>query len=142
MGEMIMHHVLDDYRYEIMHGVIIPLPIIVYTDSGLEIFSSSNLFDEDHNALKEGYNGFKYDHGKLKPINPELSYIDLSITKNVAFLIMTSILMIIIFVTVARGYSNTNIIIIKIDVIIKNATFLVIDKSMYESSGLIGFNLP
>ena len=55
MGEMIMHHVLDDYRYEIMHGVIIPLPIIVYTDSGLEIFSSSNLFDEDHNALKEGY---------------------------------------------------------------------------------------
>ena len=77
MGEMIMHHVLDDYRYEIMHGVIIPLPIIVYTDSGLEIFSSSNLFDEDHNALKEGYNGFKYDHGKLKPIDPQLSYIDL-----------------------------------------------------------------
>ena len=99
MGEMIMHHVLDDYRYEIMHGVIIPLPIILYTDTGLEIFSSSNLFDEDHNALKEGYNGFKYDHGKLKPINPELSYIDLSITKNVAFLIMTSILMIIIFVS-------------------------------------------
>ena len=38
MGEMIMHHVLDDYRYEIMHGVIIPLPIILYTDTGLEIF--------------------------------------------------------------------------------------------------------
>ena len=106
MGEMIMHHVLDDYRYEIMHGVIIPLPIIVYTDSGLEIFSSSNLFDEDHNALKEGYNGFKYDHGKLKPIDPQLSYIDLSITKNVAFLIMTSLLMILIFITVARGYVN------------------------------------
>ena len=106
MGEMIMHHVLDDYRYEIMHGVIIPLPIIVYTDSGLEIFSSSNLFDEDHNALKEGYNGFKYDHGKLKPIDSQLSYIDLSITKNVAFLIMTSLLMILIFITVARGYVN------------------------------------
>ena len=29
MGEMIMHHVLDDYQYEIMHGLIIPLPIIV-----------------------------------------------------------------------------------------------------------------
>ena len=106
MGEMIMHHVLDDYQYEIMHGLIIPLPIIVYTDEGLKIFSSSNLFDNDHSPLKEGYKGFKYDHGKLKPVDPELSYIDLSITKNVAFLIMTSIIMILIFTTVARGYSK------------------------------------
>ena len=106
MGEMIMHHVLDDYQYEIMHGLIIPLPIIVYTDEGLKIFSSSNLFDHDHSPLKEGYKGFKYDHGKLKPVDPELSYIDLSITKNVAFLIMTSIIMILIFTTVARGYSK------------------------------------
>ena len=106
MGEMIMHHVLDDYQYEIMHGLIIPLPIIVYTDEGLKIFSSSNLFDNDHSPLKEGYKGFKYDHGKLKPVDPELSYIDLSITKNVAFLIMTSIIMILIFTAVARGYSK------------------------------------
>ena len=28
MGEMIMHHVLDDYQYEIMHGFVIPLPVI------------------------------------------------------------------------------------------------------------------
>ena len=78
MGEMIMHHVLDDYQYEIMHGLVIPLP------------------------------GFKYYHGKLKPIDQDASYVDLSITKNVAFLILTATLMILVFLSVAKGYSKKN----------------------------------
>lgn len=109
MGEMIMHHVLDDYQYEIMHGLVIPLPVILYTEkNGLVIFSSSNLFDDDHVPLEEGYNGFKYYHGKLKPIDQDASYVDLSITKNVAFLILTATLMIYVFISVAKGYSKKN----------------------------------
>ena len=109
MGEMIMHHVLDDYQYEIMHGLVIPLPVILYTEkNGLLIFSSSNLFDDDHVPLEEGYNGFKYYHGKLKPIDQDASYVDLSITKNVAFLILTAALMILVFLSVAKGYSKKN----------------------------------
>ncbi len=109
MGEMIMHHVLDDYQYEIMHGLVIPLPVILYTEkNGLLIFSSSNLFDNDHVPLEEGYNGFKYYHGKLKPIDQDASYVDLSITKNVAFLILTATLMILVFLSVAKGYSKKN----------------------------------
>ena len=106
---MIMHHVLDDYQYEIMHGLVIPLPVILYTEkNGLIIFSSSNLFDDDHVPLEEGYNGFKYYHGKLKPIDQDASYVDLSITKNVAFLILTATLMILVFLSVAKGYSKKN----------------------------------
>ena len=109
MGEMIMHHVLDDYQYEIMHGLVIPLPVILYTEkNGLLTFSSSNLFDDDHVPLEEGYNGFKYYHGKLKPIDQDASYVDLSITKNVAFLILTATLMILVFLSVAKGYSKKN----------------------------------
>jgi F-type H+-transporting ATPase subunit a len=109
MGEMIMHHVLDDYQYEIMHGLVIPLPVILYTEkNGLLIFSSSNLFDDDHVPLEEGYNGFKYYHGKLKPIDQDASFVDLSITKNVAFLILTATLMILVFLSVAKGYSKKN----------------------------------
>ena len=109
MGEMIMHHVLDDYQYEIMHGLVIPLPVILYTEkNGLLIFSSSNLLDDDHVPLEEGYNGFKYYHGKLKPIDQDASYVDLSITKNVAFLILTATLMILVFLSVAKGYSKKN----------------------------------
>ena len=109
MGEMIMHHVLDDYQYEIMHGLVIPLPVILYTEkNGLLIFSSSNLFDDDHVPLEEGYNGFIYYHGKLKPIDQDASYVDLSITKNVAFLLLTATLMILVFLSVAKGYSKKN----------------------------------
>ena len=106
IGGMIMHHILDDYQYEIMEGLVIPLPVILYTDQGLKIFSSSKLFDEDHMPLKSGYNGFYYDHGHIYPVNENESYIDLSITKNVFFLFLTSGLMLFIFIYVASRYKN------------------------------------
>ena len=134
MGGMIMHHILDDYQYEIVHGLAIPLPIIIYSEEkGLMIFSSSKLFDDNHVPLDKGYNGFKYYHGKLKPVDIDASFVDLSITKNVFFLILTSSLMIIVFILVARGYSKKNqvpkgiqalfepiIILIRDDVVKKN----------------------
>ena len=81
-----MHHILDDYQYEIVHGLAIPLPIIIYSEEkGLMIFSSSKLFDDNHVPLEKGYNGFKYYHGKLKPVDIDASFVDLSITKNVFF---------------------------------------------------------
>ena len=134
MGGMIMHHILDDYQYEIVHGLAIPLPIIIYSEEkGLMIFSSSKLFDDNHVPLDKGYNGFKYYHGKLKPVDIDASFVDLSITKNVFFLILTASLMIIVFILVARGYSKKNqapkgiqalfepiIILIRDDVVKKN----------------------
>ncbi len=129
-----MHHILDDYQYEIVHGLAIPLPIIIYSEEkGLMIFSSSKLFDDNHVPLEKGYNGFKYYHGKLKPVDIDASFVDLSITKNVFFLILTASLMIIVFILVARGYSKKNqapkgiqalfepiIILIRDDVVKKN----------------------
>ena len=107
IGGMIMHHILDDYQYEIMHGVVIPLPIILYTDNeGLIIFSSSNLFDKDHEPIKEGYRGFYYAHGHIAPIDKSLSYIDFSITKNVFFLFLNASLMLFVFLFVASKYRN------------------------------------
>ena len=129
-----MHHILDDYQYEIVHGLAIPLPIIIYSEEkGLMIFSSSKLFDDNHVPLEKGYNGFKYYHGKLVPVDIDASFVDLSITKNVFFLILTASLMIIVFILVARGYSKKNqapkgiqalfepiIILIRDDVVKKN----------------------
>ena len=107
IGGMIMHHILDDYQYEIMHGVVIPLPIILYTNNeGLIIFSSSNLFDKNHEPIKEGYRGFYYDHGHIAPVDKSLSYIDFSITKNVFFLFLNASLMLFVFLSVASKYRN------------------------------------
>ena len=110
IGGMIMHHILDDYQYEVMEGVVVPLPIILYTEGDLLIFSSSNLFDENHVPLMEGYKGFYYDHGHIYSIdktNPA-SFIDFSITKNVLFLFLNAALMLFIFLMVAKGYKNKN----------------------------------
>ena len=90
-----------------MHGIVIPLPIILYTDNeGLIIFSSSNLFDKNHEPIKEGYRGFYYDHGHIAPIDKSLSYIDFSITKNVFFLFLNASLMLFVFLFVASKYRN------------------------------------
>src|SRR3954462_5833059 len=59
-GEMIMHHVQDSHEWEFAHGIVIPLPVILYspdkTSNKLEIFSSSKFHNKDHE-----YNGFKLD---------------------------------------------------------------------------------
>ena len=110
IGGMIMHHILDDYQYEIMEGVVIPLPIILYTEGDLLIFSSSNLFDNNHKPLKEGYKGFYYDHGHIYSVDKSNStnFIDFSITKNVLFLFLNAALMLFVFLMVAKGYKNKN----------------------------------
>ena len=107
IGGMIMHHILDDYGYELMEGLVIPLPVILYSsDKGLDVFSSSRLFDEHHNPLPHGYLGYYYDHGHIKSINSSNHFYDFSITKNVAFLFLNAILLCIVFILVANHYKS------------------------------------
>jgi len=88
----IMHHVKDAYEWHFFDGHYgtLYLPVILYSsDRGLEVFSSSNFMDEHHNAVE--YNGYKNDHGHIVAIEEGRSIIDLSITKNVAMLFITMI---------------------------------------------------
>ncbi len=103
-GDMIMHHVTDAHDWHLLDigqtSVTIPLPIIIYSpDQGLDVFLSSNF--EHGTALYKGY-GID-DHGHLYAEDGRTFY-DLSITKNAAALILTAILMVVIFLSVARGY--------------------------------------
>ena len=60
-GDMINHHIMDAHAYEFAHGVVLHLPVIVYSEEkGLDIFSSSNFYDEDHNVVP--YNGYVMEH--------------------------------------------------------------------------------
>ena len=108
VGEMIMHHIRDDRGWEFAHGVTLPLPVILYSaDRGLEVFSSARLA---HNAV---YNNYQSDeHGHLHRINEageplkEVKVYDFSITKNVASLLLSAIILITIFLSVAKGYQT------------------------------------
>ncbi|MFZ4783911.1 MAG: F0F1 ATP synthase subunit A [Flavobacteriales bacterium] len=53
-GEMIMHHISDGHQIHIIGQVYIPLPVIIYHEGHLDIFSSSNF-----------WNGFDA-HGELQ----------------------------------------------------------------------------
>ena len=56
-GEMINHHIKDAHSWEIVHGLVVPLPVILYSEAdGLVIFSSGHFFNEAHEKVSyEGY---------------------------------------------------------------------------------------
>ncbi|WP_304232257.1 F0F1 ATP synthase subunit A [Jiulongibacter sediminis] len=103
MGSMIMHHILDEHGWEFAHGVKLPLPVILYSkEYGLDIFSSAR-FDEGNGE----YGPYVNHHEKiaLKDDHHATVY-DFSITKNVASLILSAVLLVLIFTAVAKGYKK------------------------------------
>ncbi|MBB79252.1 MAG: ATP synthase F0 subunit A [Crocinitomicaceae bacterium] len=131
VSEMIMHHVKDAHEWHLWtlndKHVSIYLPIILYTDEGLKVFSSSHFYHNEpsHEGENHYYKGtgpaegyamfhekiYKLDdsgilhfegghvHGNIKPL-------DFSITKNVVSLFIGSFLVFIIMFTCARYYKK------------------------------------
>lgn len=103
-GEMINHHIADAHSWEIYHGLTVHLPVILYSsEKGLDIFSSSNFYNEAHEIIP--YNGYLIDHEHITLENGH-HILDLSITKNVLFMLVDAALLILIFGAVARGYKK------------------------------------
>lgn len=102
---IILHHVMDNHVWHLWdHGGTIFLPVIVHSgERGLEVFSSRNFYDEHHN--KVAYNGYVLDEHEHITLNGN-SVLDLSITKNVAMLLLTAILLIWVFSSAANGYKK------------------------------------
>lgn len=103
-GEMIMHHVKDDHTWHFFGDVTLYLPVIVYSEEkGLDVFMSSKFFNENHERVP--YKGYVLDHGHITTESGG-HVMDFSITKNVAFLILNSALLLWVFFTVASGYKT------------------------------------
>jgi len=114
-GEMIMEHVVDNHEWHIANigslHVTIPLPVILLYDGKLYTFFSSRFHNETHSYL-----GFKLEaegphKGKIIRLvsnqdEPEelLPVYDFSITKTVLAILMSTMLLILIFVSVANAY--------------------------------------
>ena len=107
VGAMIMHHIKDEHGWEFAHGLTLHLPVILYSkDRGLEVFSSARLAD---GAV---YNGYKQEHGKIHRfdaaghVDHEAKIYDFSITKNVASLLLSVVILLVVFSAVSRGYAK------------------------------------
>ena len=113
--ETILEHIKDDHSWHLWGHTTISLPVILYSPKGFEVFSSANLVDEHHEPIV--YKGYKLIAGKIKAVNEagELdaaaskSLWDFSITKNVASLFISVIILLLIVLTAAGAYKKTGI---------------------------------
>lgn len=105
-AEMIKHHISDAYDWHLFGeshaSVSIPLPIILYSSlKGLQVFSSSNF----HHGTAS-YKGYKLVHNHLVSEDSNDKIFDISITKNVASMIIASLIIILIFISISSSYKK------------------------------------
>ncbi len=122
-GDLILHHIADSHEWHFATigktHLTIPLPIILYTDKGLDIFMSSEFHhaekreitnekgEKEHQLVLKRPNGNTYimSHERIFLEGGGTLY-DFSITKNVASLLLSAILLIVVFLSVAKSYKK------------------------------------
>ena len=105
VGDLIFEHVLDAPDWHILtwqgHHISIPLPVILYNkEKGLDVFMSSQF----HHG-QSSHNGYKLEHGHIISEDGSEFY-DFSITKTVAAIIISIVLLCLIFITAAKAYTT------------------------------------
>lgn len=114
----ILDHIKDDHSWHLWGHTSISLPVILCSDKGVEVFSSHHLVDEHHEpAAYQGKYLYKTFEGKIKVVNADGSINeaasknvwDFSITKNVASLLLTVFILLVVFLSVANAYKKTGI---------------------------------
>lgn len=100
-GKMIVEHISDAHDWHVAGHFSIPLPVIIYSPTkGFHCFLSSK-FNHGHDA----YNGFRLEHNEIVAEDGSKLY-DVSITKNVFALLVSVIMLILIFTSVAKAYNK------------------------------------
>ncbi|RZJ74784.1 MAG: ATP synthase F0 subunit A [Flavobacterium sp.] len=118
-----MHHLQDSHDFTLFSDEAtgkhygFPLPVIIY-DNGLKVFSSAKFHHEQEVAEVDG-NFYKIHHNKIYKTNAEgalamdehhhpidASVPDFSITKNVVAMLVTSILLFLFFIGLAKSYKK------------------------------------
>jgi len=125
--DMILHHIGDSHGWHFFgsgdNSYTLPLPVILYTENGLVTFMSSEFhhdtdghhvvekdgmrfvnLHEDIYKLNEGAAAVEFD-ADHHPVNASKPW-DLSITKNVAAMFLTVILMLLFFTSLARHHKK------------------------------------
>ncbi|WP_244139443.1 F0F1 ATP synthase subunit A [Mucilaginibacter ginkgonis] len=122
--DIIFEHISDSHSWPValplVKEIFLPLPIILYTDKGLEIFSSEKIRETEENGVVQhpvytgNYNSYVMEgnHVKVADANGKVDeaaskkVIDFSITRNVASMWMAMLILIIVFLSVASAYKK------------------------------------
>ncbi|WP_243837360.1 F0F1 ATP synthase subunit A [Mucilaginibacter gilvus] len=117
-SEVILEHIADSHSLHVWDAISIPLPVILYTDKGLEVFSSSH-FEHGHADYTGKYYTYRLVSDKVNIVGENntlaesatvakwnSSLIDLSITRNVVSMWMGILFLLVIFFSVASAYKK------------------------------------
>jgi len=108
---VILEHIGDSHSWPVLAKTSIPLPVILYTDKGMEFFSSANLMPEG-TIYNGGHYSYKLVENKVKAVdstgkvNEEVKVYDFSITRNVISMLMTTAILLIVFLSVSGAYKK------------------------------------
>ncbi len=112
-GDMIMEHVTDNHEWHILEigqfELMIPLPVMLYFDGKLYTFCSSRFHNEERSYLGfslplEGPDKGKIIRTTAIPGGPKVY--DFSITKTVLAIMISALIMLLVFISVARAYTK------------------------------------
>ncbi|WP_313566315.1 F0F1 ATP synthase subunit A [Empedobacter sp.] len=127
---VIMHHIADAHDWHFWgegeKSVSIPLPVILWDNNGLNVFMSSK-FHHNEKVVESNGNYYINLHEKIYKTDAEGSIephvdekgaihlqnekpLDFSITKNVASMLLSFVLLILIFSAVASSYKKGNLV--------------------------------
>lgn len=104
-----LEHVADSHSWHLWgeghEAVALPLPVILYSSTkGLQVFSSGR-FEHGHAS----YNGYKLEEEKIVSEDATESVYDISITKNVAQLFFSAIVLFLLFTSIAKSYKTQGV---------------------------------
>ena len=112
---MLFGHIGDSYEWHITKignkDIIIPLPVIVHSSTGWHVFLSSRLEEGPYKGLYCAEGG-KYD-GKIVEKDAsgnEIRPLDISITKNVAGLMINGIIVVLLVLACSRWYRKHDVL--------------------------------
>jgi len=109
----IMGHIADSHEWHLWGHTSLPLPIILYTDKGIETFSSSK-FEHGTKAYQGKYYTYKLIDDKIAVVDVAGNVdkeagkrvYDFSITKNIVSIWIAVVLLLLIFTSVASAYKK------------------------------------
>ena len=114
------HHLKDIHSFKLFKYkkedktvyVSFPLPIIIYCEGELDVFMSSKFYNDKNKRVEYKVDDRIYkidDHEHIKARNSlgkSLSLLDLSITKNVVFILIAFFIMVVVFGKMAKSYKT------------------------------------
>ncbi len=116
VGPFIMDHIGDSHDWHIVGHTHLPLPVILKTPGGLEVFSSARFVGEHHHPTSyTGKYGTYAMEGKRVVALDAAGHVDeaataaiwdISLTKNAVTIIFCCTIMCLLFISVARGYAK------------------------------------